>query len=117
MRSSHGGSRGNPCLAIVPGGNDFLTRSEDVEGGPEVGEVGYRIVEVRSTDGDSFTNTGWGDVARVLSIVSGGCDNGDTGIEKLKMESLVSGAATASVAPLDTYRPNSIIDGVRSTAA
>lgn len=72
-------------------------------------------MEIRGADSDGFLGTGGGGIARVLGVVSGSYDDGDTGIKKLKTKSLVSGAAVVYY-PLSTYRFNGLVDAVRSRA-
>jgi hypothetical protein len=93
VRSRHGSSRNSVGPPIVPSGDDVLPRGENINRGTEVGEGGHRVLEIRGADSDGFLGTGGGGIARVLGVVSGSHDNGDTGIKKLKVKSFVSGAA------------------------
>ena len=97
VRSSHGSSRDHVGLPIVPSGNDVQTRSPDIDDGTEIGERGLCILDSRSANGDSLLNASGRGAVRVLIVVPGGYDDGDTAIEKLKPESLVSGVPPHSV--------------------
>jgi len=70
-----------------------LTGSPDINGGTMIGELGLCIIESRSGDGDRLLTAGGRVVARILVIVSGGYNDGDTGVVKLMVKSLVSGVA------------------------
>ena len=89
--------------------------SEDVDGDTEIGKAGLRIIEGRSSDSDRFLDAGRGGVARVLIVVSGGDDDSNTALEKLKIESLINKAAV-TFRQLGTYCFNSHVYGVRSIA-
>ena len=115
VRSSHGSSRDHVGLPIVPSGNDVQARSPDINGCTEIGERGLCILDSRSADGDRLLNASGRVVAGVLVIVSGGYDDCDTAIVKLKMESLVSSVAVTSHS-LGAYRYDSLVQGSRSTA-
>jgi len=62
------------------------TGSEDIYGGTEIREAGLRIIESRSRDSDRFLYASGRGVTRVLVIISGGDYDGNTALEKLKME-------------------------------
>jgi len=102
VRSSHGSSVDGVSLPVFPGGRDVHACSPDIDNGAKIGEVGLRVIDVRSADGDNLFDAGRRGVARVLIIVSGGYDDGDTTVVKLKMESNVSGVA-ATFHPLSAY--------------
>jgi len=84
MGCSHRSSRDGVGLSIVPSGSDVYSRSEDIDGGTEVGEVCDCIIERRSADSDGFFNTGRRGVARVLVLVSGGDNDCNAGRVKLR---------------------------------
>ena len=100
VRSSHGSSVNGFSLPVIPGGSDVQAGSPDVDGGTPIREVGLCVIDSRSGDGDRLLNTGRRVVARVLVVVSGGHDDSDTAVVKLKMESSVSGVAV-------TFHPSS----------
>jgi len=112
----HRGSRDGLGLSIVPGGSDVQARSPDVDGGTPVGELGLYIRDSRSSDSDRLPNTGGGEAAGVLVIVSCGYGDGNTAVVKLKIESFVSGVAV-TFHTLGTYRYDSFVESVRGTAA
>ena len=112
VRGSHGGSRDHFGLPIVPGGNDVQARSPDVNWGTEIGEVGLRILDSGSADGNRLLNASGRVIARVTVIVSGGHDDGNTTVVKLGAESLVSVAA--AFYPFSAYRYDSPVRGDRS---
>jgi len=115
VRGSHGCSRDHFGLPIVPGGNDVQAGSPDINGGTEIGEVGLHIGDSSSGDGNRLLNASGRVFARVIVIVSGGYDDGNTAVVKLEMESLVSGVAV-TFHPLHTYRYDSRVHGGRSAA-
>ena len=55
-------------------------------------------------------------MARVIVTIPGCYNDGNTAVEKLKAESLVSDVAV-TFHPLGAYRFNSLVEAVRSTAA
>jgi len=115
VEGGHRSSRQDFRLSIVPGGSDVRTGSPDVNGRTVIGELGLGVVESRSRDRDYFLNAGGRVAARVGVVVSGGHDDGNTGVlVELKMESHVSGVDTSH--PLDTYRFDSLVDAVGATA-
>ena len=85
VRSSHGSSRDHVGLPIVPSGNDVQTRSPDIDGSTEIGEVGLDVGNGRSSDGNSLQNASGRVFARVIVIVSGGYDDGDAAVIKLEI--------------------------------
>jgi len=109
VRSSHGSSVDGVGLPVVPGGSDLHSGSPDINGGTIIGEVGLRVIDIRSGDGDRLFSAGGRDVSRVLIFVSGGNDNGDTTVVKLKMESHVSDVS-ANFHPPSTYPFNGSVN-------
>jgi len=116
VRSSHG----SPLLLFSPptsaGGNDVHAGSPDVDGGTIVGFTPLCIIERRSGDGDHLLNAGRRVVARVLVIVSGRHDDGDTAVVKLKMKSPVSSFA-AMFHPASAYPFNGLVHSHRTTSS
>ena len=109
VRSSHGSSAVIECLPAGPGGNDVLAGSPNINDGTIIGEVGLRVIDIRSGDGDRLLNASRRVLACVLIIVSGGYDDGDTTVIKLKMESNVSGIA-ATPHPPSAYPFNGVVN-------
>ena len=97
VRGSHRGSRDHIGPPIVPSGNDVQTRSPDIDGSTEIGEVGLDIGNGRSSDGKSLQNASGRVFARVIVIVSGSDSDGNTAVVKLKTESLVSGVPSLAI--------------------
>jgi len=67
-----------------------------------IGEVGPRVIDIRSADGDRLLRAGRRVPLRIQVFVSSGCDDGDTTVVKLKMESHVSDVA-ATFHPPSAY--------------
>jgi len=116
VRSGHGRSFVDVGLPARPGGYDVQAGSPDINGGTIVGEVGLRVIDVRSGDGDRLLNAGRRVVARVFVIVSGGYDYGDTAVVKLKMKSPVSGVP-ATFHPVSAYPFNGRVHSDRNIAS
>lgn len=78
VRASHGSSGDGVGSAVTadPGRLDQDTRSEDVEGGTEVGEAGAGISAAGGADGESGGFGGGGEVVGV-GVVVAGCDDGE----------------------------------------
>jgi len=115
VRSSHGSSGEHFSSPIVPSGDDVQAGSEDVDGGTIIGEVGPRIIEIGSGDGDRLLDACRRVVARVIVIVSGSYDDGDAAVVKLKIESLVNGV-TVTFRSLDAYRFDGLVHTCNSPA-
>jgi len=105
VRSSRGCSVGGVGPPIFPGGSDVHAGSPDIDGGTVVGEAGLLVINIRSGNGDRLFSAGRREVARVPVKVSGGCEDGDTKVVELKIESHVSNGA-APFHPPSTYRLN-----------
>ena len=116
MRSSHGSSREDSGPPIIPSGNDVQAGGEDFNGKSIIGEACPCITDIRSGDGECKLGAGRRVLARIIVIVSGGYDDGDAAVVKLKMESLVSGVAVA-FHPLGTYRFNGLVHAVKKTTS
>ena len=99
VRSSHGSSAQDFGLPVFPGGSDVHAGSPDINGGTIIGEVGLRVIDIRSGDGDRLLSAGRRLAARILIIVSSGDDDGDATVVKLKMESHVSDVAATFYPP------------------
>ena len=115
MRSGHGGSRDGFGLPVIPSGSDVQTGSENINGGAIIGELSPCVLDGRSGNSDRFSNASGRGVLRILVIVSGGYDDGNTTVIKLKTESFVSGVAIVFHPP-GAYRFNSPVNTGRSTA-
>ena len=86
VRAGHGSSVVGIGLPVIPGGSDVQAGRPDINGSTIIGELGLRVIDSRSSDGDRLLNPGRRVVARVLVKVSSGYDDGDTAVVKLKME-------------------------------
>ena len=91
VRAGHGSSVNGVSLPARPGGSDVHAGGPDINDGSIIGEDSLRVIDIRCRDGDRLLNAGRRAVGRVLVFVSGGYDDGDTFIVKLKIESHVSG--------------------------
>ena len=116
MRGSHGSSAQCFSLAVIPGGSDVPTSSPDINGGTIIGEAGLRIIDGGGGNGDRLLNASRRAVDRVLVLVSGGYNDGDTAVVKLRIESLVSGV-TVTFYPPSAYRSNSLVHNCRPIAS
>jgi len=85
--SSHGSSVDGVDPPVFPGGSDVQAGCPDIDGGTIIGEVGLRVVDIRSSDGDRLLSAGRRLVVCVPVSVSGRHDDGDTTVVKLKVES------------------------------
>jgi len=86
VRSSLGSSRYRVGPPIFPSGSDVLAGSKDINAGAKVGVLGHCIIESGISYSDHFRKAAGGVFFRVLGMVSGSCDDGNTGPEKLKTE-------------------------------
>ena len=85
------------------------------DGGTVIGEAGPRIVELRSGDGEHLLSACRRIVARVISLVLGGYEDGNTAVVKLTTESPVS-SVTVTFHPFDACPFNNLTHAVRSPA-
>ena len=95
VRTCHGSSAENFGPPTRVGGCDVLAGGPDTNASTIIGVAGLRVINIRIGDGDRVLSAGRRLAARVLVIVSGGHDDGDTMVVKLKIESRVSGVPTA----------------------
>jgi len=109
VRSSHGCSVGGTGSPIFPGGSDVHAGSPDIDGSTVIGEPGLLVINIRSGNGDRFFSAGGRPVARVPVKVPGGCEDGDTKVVKLKIESRVSDGA-APFHPPSAYLSNGLVN-------
>jgi len=80
----HGSSGKGLSRSIVGSGDDVETRSPDINASTEVGERSLGVVNSGCSDGDSLLDASRGDIDNVLVLVSGGNDNGNTGVKELE---------------------------------
>ena len=85
VRSGHGSSADGLSLPVIPGGSDVHAGGPDTNAGTIIGVAGLRVVDIGIGNGDRVLRAGRRDVDRVPVFVSGGCDDGDTTVVKLKI--------------------------------
>ena len=111
----HGSSGESFGTPIIPSGSDVQACGEDIDGGTIIGKHSPAIGESRSGDSDRLPHAGRRGVAAVPVFTASGYDDGNTAVEKLKMESPVNGVAV-TFHLFGTYRPNGRVDTAGSTA-
>ena len=83
VRAGHGSSAVDVGLPARESGSDVHAGGPDINDGSIIGEVGFRVIDIRCRDGDRLLNAGRRVLARVLVIVPGGYDDSGTVVVKL----------------------------------